>query len=62
MYIFLGTVVNQIEVNPFLYRRRTLEFIASQGVAVQAYRALRDGKAMSDPVLLQVTSPLGGGC
>eukprot|EP00286_Rhodomonas_abbreviata_P022500 CAMPEP_0181301160 /NCGR_PEP_ID=MMETSP1101-20121128/7273_1 /TAXON_ID=46948 /ORGANISM="Rhodomonas abbreviata, Strain Caron Lab Isolate" /LENGTH=320 /DNA_ID=CAMNT_0023406441 /DNA_START=18 /DNA_END=980 /DNA_ORIENTATION=+ len=41
-------VVNQIEVNPFLYRPKTLAFFASKGVVTQSYRALRQGKGMED--------------
>ena len=44
--------VNQIEVNPFLYRRETLAFFAAEGVAIQSYRTLRDGKAFADPLLV----------
>ena len=51
--------VNQIEVNPFLYRRKTLAFFESKGVRVQSYRALRDGKAFADPTLLSVASAVG---
>lgn len=32
-------------MNPFLYRKKTLEWCKAKGIAVQAYRALRDGKA-----------------
>ena len=46
--------VNQIEVNPFLYRRNTLDFFARERVAVQSYRTLRDGKAFDDATLLAV--------
>jgi len=48
--------VNQIEVNPFLYRRQTVDFFQSRGVVVQSYRSLRDGKAFNDPVILEVAA------
>ena len=48
--------VNQIEINPFLYRQRTIEFFQSQGVVMQAYRALRDGKAFTHPMVLEVAA------
>jgi diketogulonate reductase-like aldo/keto reductase len=51
--------VNQIEINPFLYRRETLAFFESQGVTMQAYRALRDGKAFEDPTVLAVAAKHG---
>eukprot|EP00316_Scyphosphaera_apsteinii_P024575 CAMPEP_0119313574 /NCGR_PEP_ID=MMETSP1333-20130426/29535_1 /TAXON_ID=418940 /ORGANISM="Scyphosphaera apsteinii, Strain RCC1455" /LENGTH=314 /DNA_ID=CAMNT_0007318431 /DNA_START=50 /DNA_END=994 /DNA_ORIENTATION=+ len=49
-------VINQIEINPFLYRKRTISFFEQEGVVLQSYRALRDGKAFSDPIVLKVAS------
>jgi diketogulonate reductase-like aldo/keto reductase len=46
--------VNQIEINPFLYRKRTIEAFQKEGVVLQSYRSLRDGKAMDHPVLLEI--------
>jgi len=46
--------INQIEVNPFLYRRNTLAFFEKNGVVVQSYRALRDGKAFDDPTVVAI--------
>ena len=36
--------INQIEINPFLYRKNTIGFFESQGVKLQSYRegGLRD--------------------
>jgi diketogulonate reductase-like aldo/keto reductase len=51
--------INQIEVNPFLYRRRTLAAFEAEGVKIQAYRALRDGKAFADPTLLAIARAHG---
>ena len=48
--------VNQIEVNPFLYRRNTIEYFQERGVIIQAYRSLRDGKEFDNPVLLQIAN------
>jgi len=45
--------VNQIEINPFLYRKNTLDFFKNEGIVLQSYRSLRDGKAFSHPKLLQ---------
>lgn len=45
-------LVNQIEINPFLYRKNTIEKFRSEGVVLQSYRSLRDGKAMTDPTLV----------
>ncbi|KAJ9459253.1 hypothetical protein DIPPA_23620 [Diplonema papillatum] len=40
-------VVNQIEVNPLLYRKKTIDFFQSEGVLIEAYRPLGAGKALS---------------
>jgi diketogulonate reductase-like aldo/keto reductase len=49
-------LVNQIEINPFLYRANTIAKFQQEGVVLQSYRSLRDGKAMSDPRLLQLAT------
>ena len=46
--------VNQIEINPFLYRRNTIDYFKSEGVVLQSYRSLRDGKAMDHPSLARI--------
>jgi len=48
--------INQIEVNPMLYRRKTIEWCSSKGIQVQAYRALRDGKAFEDATIKKVAA------
>jgi diketogulonate reductase-like aldo/keto reductase len=52
-------VVNQIEINPFLYRKNTIEYFEKDGVVLQSYRSLRDGKAMTDPTLLKIAASYG---
>jgi diketogulonate reductase-like aldo/keto reductase len=47
-------LVNQIEINPFLYRKRTIEKFQNEGVVLQSYRSLRDGKAFDHPVLVEI--------
>lgn len=47
-------LVNQIELNPFLYRSKTVELFQSQGVVLQSYRSLRDGKVFDHPLLLEL--------
>merc|ERR1712194_789223 len=32
--------INQIEINPFLYRKKTCEFFQKEGVVLQSYRSL----------------------
>lgn len=51
--------INQIEINPFLYRRNTVAFFEHAGVKLQAYRALRDGKAFDDPTVCAVAQRVG---
>ena len=51
--------INQIEINPFLYRKNTIGFFESQGVKLQSYRALRDGKAFDDPTVVGLAQKHG---
>jgi len=51
--------INQIEINPFLYRKDTIAFFESQGVKMQSYRTLRDGKAFEDPTILAIAQKHG---
>jgi len=44
-------LVNQIEINPFLYRKNTISFFEKEGILLQSYRSLRNGKAMDNPIL-----------
>lgn len=52
-------VVNQIEINPFLYRARTIAHFQAEGVVLQSYRSLRDGKAMNHPVFQALAASYG---
>jgi diketogulonate reductase-like aldo/keto reductase len=52
-------LVNQIEINPFLYRKNTIQKFQDEGVVMQSYRSLRDGKAFDNPVLAQIASAKG---
>jgi len=51
--------VNQIEINPFLYRKQTIDFFTSRGVVMQSYRTLRDGKAFDDPAIVGIAAKHG---
>jgi diketogulonate reductase-like aldo/keto reductase len=42
--------INQIEVNPFLYRKQTIDFFQKEGVEIQSYRALRDGQSPANVI------------
>ena len=52
-------VVNQIEINPFLYRKNTISKFRDEGVVLQSYRSLRDGKAFGDATLLKIAEARG---
>lgn len=47
-------LVNQIEINPFLYRQETIKKCQEMGIVMQSYRSLRDGKAMKNETLLKI--------
>jgi len=57
--IKIKPAVNQIEINPFLYRKNTLEFFKNEGILLQSYRSLRDGKKFDDPTILKVAKQYG---
>ena len=52
--VTMKPVVNQIEINPFLYRKNTIDYFKKEGVVLQSYRSLRDGKAMDHPLLKNI--------
>ena len=52
-------LVNQIEINPFLYRKNTIAKFEKEGVVMQSYRSLRDGKAFEDPTLKKIAAAKG---
>ncbi|CAB9499099.1 keto reductase family 1 member [Seminavis robusta] len=49
-------LVNQIEINPFLYRKNTIQYCQDKGIVLQSYRSLRDGKAMDHPTLVEIAN------
>merc|ERR1711941_212621 len=52
--------MNQIEVNPLLFRKQTLDYLKKEGVHVQAYRGLMQGpKAWAHPLIQQVCKETG---
>ena len=51
--------INQIEINPFLYRKNTLDFFTKEGVVLQSYRSLRDGKAFGDETVVRIANAKG---
>lgn len=54
--ITIKPTVNQIEINPFLYRKNTISYFRNEGVVLQSYRSLRNGKVMTHPSLLMLAS------
>ena len=52
-------LVNQIEINPFLYRKNTIAKFRKEGTVMQSYRSLRDGKAFEDPTLVEIAKTHG---
>jgi len=52
-------LVNQIEINPFLFRKNTIQKFTEEGVVMQSYRSLRDGKAFGDPTLVRIAEAKG---
>jgi diketogulonate reductase-like aldo/keto reductase len=52
-------LVNQIEINPFLYRKNTIANFVEEGVVLQSYRSLRDGRVMDDARLVAMGAKYG---
>eukprot|EP00616_Rhizochromulina_sp_CCMP1243_P001386 CAMPEP_0118961674 /NCGR_PEP_ID=MMETSP1173-20130426/281_1 /TAXON_ID=1034831 /ORGANISM="Rhizochromulina marina cf, Strain CCMP1243" /LENGTH=298 /DNA_ID=CAMNT_0006909859 /DNA_START=72 /DNA_END=968 /DNA_ORIENTATION=+ len=52
--ITLAPLVNQIEVNPFLYRRDAIDFFQDKGMAIVGYKPLLRGKAVTDATAIEV--------
>jgi len=50
--------VNQIEINPFLNRRKTIEYFRKQGVLPMSFRGLRNATSFENPDLLRIASAL----
>ena len=46
--------VNQIEINPLLYRKKTIEFFKKEGIVLQSYRSLCNGKAFTQPTFTKI--------
>jgi diketogulonate reductase-like aldo/keto reductase len=46
--------VNQVEFNPFQYRRRLLEACRAEGVVLEAYSPLTRGRELNNPVIVRI--------
>jgi len=51
--------VNQIEINPFLYRKVTLDFMRAHRILPMSYRGLRNSTGLSDATVGEVAESLG---
>jgi len=49
-------VVNQIEINPFLWRGVTVDYFRGKGVVLESYRTLCDGKRFDDETILKMAA------
>ena len=49
-------VVNQMEVNPFLFRSKTIEFFQNEDILIQSYRSLCNGKAFENDILKKIAA------
>jgi diketogulonate reductase-like aldo/keto reductase len=52
-------VVNQIEINPFLNRQRTIEYLRARGILPMSFRGLRNGTGLDHPVVCEIATKHG---
>eukprot|EP01060_Flectonema_neradi_P008769 TRINITY_DN16279_c0_g1_i1.p1 TRINITY_DN16279_c0_g1~~TRINITY_DN16279_c0_g1_i1.p1 ORF type:complete len:310 (+),score=44.62 TRINITY_DN16279_c0_g1_i1:58-987(+) len=50
--VVVKPVVNQIAVNPLMFRQKTIDFFKGEGVFIQAYRPLGQGKVLTHPTIV----------
>jgi hypothetical protein len=58
-YAHIPPAVNQVEFNPYLYRRDLMERCRKDGIILQAYTPLSRGRRLSDPKLVEIASRYG---
>merc|ERR550514_132717 len=51
--------MNQIEINPWLYRAETIAYFQKHGVHLQSYRGLAVGAKWEDPTLAAICAESG---
>jgi diketogulonate reductase-like aldo/keto reductase len=51
--------VDQVQISPFRYRRRLLEYCLEQGIVFEAYSPLERGQGLHDPTIAAVAERLG---
>jgi len=54
-HITIKPTINQIEVNPFLYRSKTIKYFENEGIHTQAYRPLAQGQVFKNPLILEIS-------
>eukprot|EP01147_Barroeca_monosierra_P004846 gene4846-6877_t len=54
--IEIKPLVNQIEVNPYLFRKKTIEYFFANGILIEAYRALRNGQGMDNDTISAIAA------
>ncbi|KAF4686523.1 hypothetical protein FOZ62_023258 [Perkinsus olseni] len=56
--IAIPPACNEIEVNPLLYRKKTIQFFQSKDITIMSWRGLGNGKAelLEHPVLTKITA------
>jgi diketogulonate reductase-like aldo/keto reductase len=55
----LPPAVNQVELNPFTYRRRLLEACRKAGVVAEAYSPLMRGRDLADRQIVRIAQKHG---
>ena len=52
-------VVNQVEFSPFLFQRRLLDFCKGQGIQLEAYSPLTQGRRLEDSTVREIAEAHG---
>lgn len=50
--------VNQIELHPFLDREKVVSYCEQEGIVVEAYSPITQGKKLGDPTIMGVAKKL----
>eukprot|EP00036_Acanthoecidae_sp_10tr_P008468 CAMPEP_0182927770 /NCGR_PEP_ID=MMETSP0105_2-20130417/14138_1 /TAXON_ID=81532 ORGANISM="Acanthoeca-like sp., Strain 10tr" /NCGR_SAMPLE_ID=MMETSP0105_2 /ASSEMBLY_ACC=CAM_ASM_000205 /LENGTH=305 /DNA_ID=CAMNT_0025065739 /DNA_START=44 /DNA_END=957 /DNA_ORIENTATION=+ len=58
-HIKVQPVTNQFEINPFLFRQKTINYFQKEGIVLHSYRTLRQGKEMDNPTLVKIAKEHG---